>query len=49
MALYKQLTSAKDKQDFYKKYVKDNKFDWVQMEEGMRLPTARTKEEWRGG
>ena len=43
------MNSRKDSQGFYKKYVKDNKFDWVHMEEGVRLPTARAKEDWRGG
>ena len=33
LALYKQLNNRKDKPDFNNKYLKDKKFDWVQMEE----------------
>ena len=49
LALYHQLNTRKDKHDFYNKYVKDKKFDWVQMEERQEASNTRTKEPWRGG
>ena len=33
LALYKDLKTRKDNQDFYNKYLKDKKFEWVNMEE----------------
>ena len=33
MALYKDLKTRKGTQDFYNKYLKGKKFDWVKMEE----------------
>ena len=43
MALYKQLSTRKDKHDFYNKYVKDKKFDWVQKEQRHEASSSTDK------
>jgi hypothetical protein len=48
LAMYNKLVSRKDKQDFYNKYLKDKKFEWVAIDEVTSVSNSTDSQSFQG-